>query len=224
VSASTSEINKLAGLTSNTAELNILDGVIATTAEINKLAGLLPTQTELNYVDGVTSAIQTQIDTKAPLASPTLTGVPQAPTAAVTTNTTQIATTAFVNAEIAGDVGVANSALVKTALNASGSAPIYGVRARGLYDGVADTLTAGSNIASVVRSVTGVFVVTFTTAMPDANYTVVVSAGNESGSVTTSGAVCWAYGRSTSGFTIGVGDNNTETSLNRSLIDFIVVG
>jgi hypothetical protein len=62
--------------------------------------------TELQYVNGVTSAIQTQIDTKlasatasstyAPLASPTLTGTPAAPTAAADTNTTQIATTAYV--------------------------------------------------------------------------------------------------------------------------------
>ena len=35
---------------------------------------LTTTATELNYVDGVTSAIQTQIDAKAPLASPTFTG------------------------------------------------------------------------------------------------------------------------------------------------------
>jgi hypothetical protein len=58
--------------------------------------------TELQYLDGVTSAIQTQIDSKATaslyaaLASPTLTGTPLAPTAAVDTNTTQIATTAYV--------------------------------------------------------------------------------------------------------------------------------
>lgn len=39
----------------------------------------------------------------APLASPALTGVPTAPTAAAGTNTTQIATTAFVNAEIVAD-------------------------------------------------------------------------------------------------------------------------
>ena len=37
--------------------------------------------------------------TKAPLASPALTGVPTAPTAAADTNTTQIATTAFAKAE-----------------------------------------------------------------------------------------------------------------------------
>ncbi|NCB01249.1 MAG: hypothetical protein EOM67_03660 [Spirochaetia bacterium] len=40
---------------------------------------------------------------KANLASPTLTGTPTAPTASVGTNTTQLATTAFVKAEIAND-------------------------------------------------------------------------------------------------------------------------
>jgi hypothetical protein len=47
-------------ITSTPVELNILDGATLSTAE-------------LNYVTGVTSAIQTQIDTKAPSASPTLT-------------------------------------------------------------------------------------------------------------------------------------------------------
>ena len=43
------------------------------------------------------------IASKAPIASPTFTGTPAAPTASQGTNTTQIATTAFVNAEIAAD-------------------------------------------------------------------------------------------------------------------------
>lgn len=38
--------------------------------------------------------------TLAPLASPVFTGVPAAPTAAVGTNTTQVATTAFVQAAV----------------------------------------------------------------------------------------------------------------------------
>lgn len=46
-------------------------------------------------------AIRTELDKKANLASPTFTGTPKAPTAAVGTNTTQIATTAFVQAAIA---------------------------------------------------------------------------------------------------------------------------
>ena len=90
----------LDGATVSTAELNLLDGVTATTAELNTLDGITATVTELNYVDGVTSAIQTQLDAKAPTASPTFTGTPAAPTAAADTNTTQIATTAFVQQEI----------------------------------------------------------------------------------------------------------------------------
>ena len=58
--------------------------------------GITSTAAELNYTDGVTSNIQTQLSTKAPLASPALTGTPTAPTAAAGTSTTQVATTAFV--------------------------------------------------------------------------------------------------------------------------------
>lgn len=88
----------LTGVTSSAAELNILDGATLST-------------TELNYVDGVTSAIQTQLDAKAPLASPALTGVPTAPTATAATDTTQIATTAFVRGEISALVNGAGSTL-----------------------------------------------------------------------------------------------------------------
>lgn len=56
-----------------------------------------PTHTQLNYVVGVTSAIQTQLDAKAPLASPALTGTPTVPTAATVTTNTQAASTAFVH-------------------------------------------------------------------------------------------------------------------------------
>ena len=55
---------------------------------------------ELSYLDGVTSAIQTQFNTKAPLASPALTGTPTAPTASSGTATTQVATTQYVVNEI----------------------------------------------------------------------------------------------------------------------------
>jgi hypothetical protein len=58
----------------------------------------------LNYVDGVTSGIQGQLDDKAPLASPSLTGTPLAPTATPGTNNTQIATTAYADAAVAAIV------------------------------------------------------------------------------------------------------------------------
>ena len=49
----------------------------------------------------VTAAQLNDVVNKAPLASPTFTGVPAAPTAAAATATTQIATTAFVQAALA---------------------------------------------------------------------------------------------------------------------------
>lgn len=51
---------------------------------------------EILALDGIASNIQTQINSKASLSSPELTGTPTAPTATAGTNTTQIATTAFV--------------------------------------------------------------------------------------------------------------------------------
>ena len=56
------------------AEVAKLDGLTATTNELNALSGMTATAVELSYSSGVTSATQTQLDAKAPLASPTLTG------------------------------------------------------------------------------------------------------------------------------------------------------
>ena len=70
-----------------------------------------PSLTEVSYVKGVTSAIQTQLNSKANLASPELTGTPLAPTATSGTNTTQIATTAFVSTAVANLINSAPGAL-----------------------------------------------------------------------------------------------------------------
>ena len=61
------------------------------------ITGTLSNQTDL----------QTALNLKAPLASPALTGVPTAPTAATLTSTTQLATTAFVQQELLS--GTANA-------------------------------------------------------------------------------------------------------------------
>jgi len=50
----------------------------------------------------VNSATQTALNSKAPVASPLFTGTPTAPTATTGTNTNQLATTAFVQASVAG--------------------------------------------------------------------------------------------------------------------------
>ena len=91
----------------------IIEVVAETTANWRVVSITHPSlsMAELGYLDGVTSAIQTQLNAKAALASPALTGTPTAPTAAVGTNTTQLATTAYVVAE------VTNETYSKTQLN-----------------------------------------------------------------------------------------------------------
>lgn len=82
---------------------------------------------------------------RAPLASPALTGTPTAPTAAAGTNTTQIATTAFVNAEITNDRPFEASA-GNIAMNGAQSAGSLGTVARG--DHVHPTDTSRAPLAS----------------------------------------------------------------------------
>lgn len=86
------------------AELDNSDRQIKTAAKNtfpNCTGGVTASHTELSYVTGVTSPIQTQLNAKAALASPTFTGTPAAPTATLGTATTQLATTAFTQAAIA---------------------------------------------------------------------------------------------------------------------------
>lgn len=72
----------------------------------------------------VSTAQQTALDLKANLASPALTGTPTAPTASAGTNTTQLATAAFVIAEILARLASNDALLYKGAIDAS-SNPNY---------------------------------------------------------------------------------------------------
>lgn len=77
----------------------------------------------------------------------------------------------------------ANQSAVKTALNASGSAPIYAVRAWGNFNGLGSspfTARGSGNISSITKSGTSVYSVTFDTAMEDENYSVIVVTAHDS--------------------------------------------
>ena len=155
-------------VTASGAELNILDGVTADATELNLLDGVTATTAELNYVDGVTSNIQTQLDAiqsdvdqneadadtaialKANIASPTFTGTPAAPTAASGTNTTQLATTAFVTGAVNDLVNGAPGALdtlneLAAALNDDANAATN----------LTTLINANTNDISDIRSVSG---------------------------------------------------------------------
>jgi hypothetical protein len=83
----------------DTAVSNLVDSSPAALNTLNELAAALGD--DANFSTTVTNTLAT----KAPLASPTFTGVPVAPTATAGTNTTQIATTAFVTAATVAAAG-----------------------------------------------------------------------------------------------------------------------
>jgi hypothetical protein len=104
----------------STAQQTALDlkANIASPTFTGNVSGISATMVGLGSVDNtadtakpVSTAQQTALDLKANLASPALTGTPTAPTANAATNTTQIATTAFVRAEVAALVNSAGSTL-----------------------------------------------------------------------------------------------------------------
>jgi hypothetical protein len=101
----------------------------------------------------VSTAQQTALDAKAPLASPTFTGTPAAPTATAGTNTTQIATTAFVQAATAALVDSAPGTLdtLNELAAALGDDPDFAATLAsqiGALDGRIDTLEAAAPTAA----------------------------------------------------------------------------
>jgi hypothetical protein len=64
----------------------------------------------------------------------------------------------------------------------SGTAPIYGIRAWASFNGASGgtVINAAGNVDSIVRTATGKYTITFTTAMEDANYAVSTSGYNTS--------------------------------------------
>ena len=70
-------VNNVVDITNATRETLVVGALEATSATIGDVSN-----TELQYLNGVTSAVQTQIDSKAPLASPTFTGTVTIPNGA----------------------------------------------------------------------------------------------------------------------------------------------
>jgi hypothetical protein len=132
--------------------------------------------------------------------------------------------TAMVNDAAITTAKVNNGAITAAKLDGAqtGSAPIYGCRAWVNFDGtsVTDvggedrcTIRASGNVDKVVRTGTGVYVIHFTTAMADANYSIVIQRASAS-----------AYGTARIGSlaagsaTIGTGVTTTGGAENASII------
>jgi hypothetical protein len=89
----------------------------------------------------------------------------------LTTATQTLTNKDIVATQLTGDVAAAR---ITTALNASGSAPIFAARAWVNFDGTGTvTIRASGNVSSITDGGTGVYTVNFTTAMPDTDYAMV---------------------------------------------------
>ena len=87
------------------------------TAQAKTNLGLGDVNNTADTAKPVSTAQQAALDLKANLASPALTGTPTAPTATAGTNTTQLATTAFVTAAVSGNAGTATALATARTIN-----------------------------------------------------------------------------------------------------------
>jgi len=101
---------------------------------------------------------------------------------------------------------------VKTATNATGSAPVYACRAWVNFDGTGTvSIRASGNVSSITDNGTGTYTVNFATAMPDLNYSV---SGSVSWNTATWGNTFMLNGSgfSSSSFNFSSQSNNANTS------------
>lgn len=99
-----------------------------------------------NHTIANVDGLQTALDAKAPLADPIFTGTPKAPTATAGTNSTQIATTAFVTTAVANKTSVSGNAGTATKLAEARTIAISG--------GATGTATSFDGSANITIPVT----------------------------------------------------------------------
>ena len=105
-----------------------------------------------------------------------------------------IATTDLANGAVTNDklTLVANASNVMTALNASGSAPVYAARAWVNFNGTGTVAIRNSgNVSSITDGGAGSYTINFTSSLPDVNYSCGLSSntpsGYNTGTITTNG-------------------------------------
>ncbi len=142
------------------ARLNAVTQQLATSTDLT--AGLATkANTSHTHAQADITNLTSDLALKAPLASPTLTGTPAAPTAAPGTNTTQVATTAFVTAAVAavGGFTAASAAEIWAGtVNTKGVTPDNAAAALNevaVSDGATITIPFGSGINFAVGTLGG---------------------------------------------------------------------
>ncbi len=152
---------------------------------------LTVTEAELNYVHGVTSAIQTQLNT---ISAAAATADGKAVTADGKAVAAQAdATTALANAATADGKAVTALANAATADAKAVTAQAMAADAWANFAGSTGAISKQYNVASVTKPSGNQYAVTFTNAMPNANYSILCSSTDAvsifyvAGSLTTTG-------------------------------------
>ena len=191
VNSTHTELNVLDGIATGltATELNVLDGITSSTTELNVLTGIPSTltPTELGYVDGVTSALQTQMDAKTPASRTVSAGSGMTGGGALTGDITLTHADTSTQASVDNSgttfvqdvtldtyghvTGLTSVAAPQTITTTTGSAPYYGVRSYGAV--LSNVLQSNTGNVATWNATTNT--VTFTTAMDNANYAVVIN-------------------------------------------------
>jgi hypothetical protein len=112
---------------------------------------------------------------------------------------------------------------LKAGLNATGTAPIFAPRAWVAFDASRDSsgatntsltnrfIYSSGNVASVLKTATGTYTITFTTAMPDANYAVLTNSSATTNIYSTSAPISGTLTTSAFQMKTGSGDTGNES-------------
>ena len=151
-------------------------GILSIDTTITQARVANVSDTEIGYLDGVTSAIQTQLDTKAPLANPTFTGTVSLPNDTITAS--MIAANAITTAKIT-DLNVTTAKIADLNVT-TGKIADLGVTTGKIADSaVTDakvaTGIAQSKITNLVTDLAGKFPSLVTLSQQTASYTLVLA-------------------------------------------------
>lgn len=107
-------------------------------------------------------------------------------------------------------VGTLEAIETSNAAAAPGTAPRFFCRAWVNFNGTGTVaIRASGNVSSITDNGVGDYTINFTTAMPDANYSVVISAG-DGASPASNVKVGWPVTYSAGSVRIGIADNNAD--------------
>ncbi len=161
IGSTTKAAGSFTSLTSDTFTLN---NVSIGSVDLTKLAAINASAVEINSLVGAssTTTMQAQMDAKAPLASPTFTGTPVAPTQSTADNSTRIATTAYVTGKTSAVQSSVNSLQSQVNGLSIPTANTLNVGIKAWNDGSSDLqIRYGSFLSSTDRNQTVLFTTPF---------------------------------------------------------------